>query len=216
MTNMGYRLQYCMSAWYIFVTNCMSDMDIAGFCACLRCTSLCFQTTYFRGLLQCSTPVVYWLIPLHRDLEVPSSIPIHVCDFLYWFCLDLYDTLLNNSAGVWKKNHNDAKKKKTEHYQIACWLVHLACPKVICMSTWYHTSMSGCQTMSEIWWFIIACSTCIQDILHVHKATFFQIACPFCKVHVSKLQLCKLHVQHAIWKWIACSRAELFSDAATL
>ena len=119
MTNMSYSLHYCMSAWYIFVTNCMSELDIAGFCACLCCTSLCFQTTYFRGLLQCWTPVVYWFSPLHRELEVPRSISIHVCEFFDWFCLDLMKHYQIIVQVFEKKTHNDAKKKKTVHYQIA-------------------------------------------------------------------------------------------------
>jgi hypothetical protein len=80
MTNMSFDLYFCMSAEYICVTYCMSNVDIAGFCACRSCTSLCFETTYFGGILQCLNTSSVLVQSLDCDLEVPSSNPIHVCD----------------------------------------------------------------------------------------------------------------------------------------
>ena len=211
MTNMSCKLYFCMSADHIFVTYCMSNMDIAGFCACLCCTSLCFETTYFGGILQ----YLYTCSALVQSPTLWSGGPeieSHTCVWWFFFliCLDMYEELSNNGVGVWKKIviMSQKKEKSTLSNCMSESNMHVH------MKPHLHVRIS--DPMSEIWWFIIACSTCIQDILHVEHAIFFQIACPFCKVHVSKLQLCKLHVQHAIWKWIACSRAELFSDGTVL
>ena len=80
----------------------MSEMDIAGFCACLCCTSLCFQTTYFGGILQCLDTSSVLVQSLDCDLEVPSSNPIHVCDcfLLILSRFESSEELPNNSAGV--------------------------------------------------------------------------------------------------------------------
>ena len=207
MTNMSCKLYFCMSADHIFVTYCMSNMDIAGFCACLCCTSLCFETTYFGGIWQ-YLPTCSALVQSPTLWSGGPEIESHTCVWWFFFliCLDMYEELSNNGVGVWKKIviMSQKKEKSTLSNCMSESNMHVH------MKPHLHVRIS--DPMSEIWWFIIACSTCIQNILHVHKATFFQIACPLCKVHVSKLQLCKLHVQHAIWKWIACSRAELFSD----
>ena len=83
MTNMSYSLYYCMSDWYIFVTYCMSEMDIAGFCACLCCTSLCFQTTYFGGMWQCLNTCSV-LVQSATSWSESPEIESHTCVWLFF------------------------------------------------------------------------------------------------------------------------------------
>ena len=85
MTNMSCKLYFCMSADHIFVSYCMSNMDIVGFVHVCVAHPCVLRLHILVESYNICTPVVHWFSPLHCDLEVPRSNPTHVCDGFFFF-----------------------------------------------------------------------------------------------------------------------------------